>query len=309
MRRAAIIVTFDDSELWEQSETWPRSSFPATPVRATSVGDDTVLILCQAKSKKRGEKERVRDSRGITTPWLIELSQSETYGTSFIYVAAHAGYADFVQIRKQIPDGRFHAGAYFNHRAGEMYDTLRALTAKVEEKTVKAVIECIEQHQERTYSDRLRTLKHRLAHVFLPVTVDLHAWQEFGFDDLYLQELRRAYEKDEGRLERARSLLYDDDTSPEDSVEKLIRENNLLRDEAWTQVQLLLPPESTEKTVNRDDPGEYQSFLTAKALLESLKDPQKLRTLRTELREHDSFGSWCKDLDNHLSQLVRKLDQ
>jgi hypothetical protein len=308
MKKAAIIVTFDDSELWEQSKTWPEAGFAATTVRATTVGEETVLILCQAKSRRRGERERVRDSRGITTPWLIELSNSETYDKARIYVAAHAGYADFTQLRKQISDGRLHAVAYFNHRAGEVYDTLHALTAKVEEKTIKAVIECIEQHQERTYADRLRTLKHRLAHVFLPVTVDLHAWQEFGFDDLYLQELRKAYESDEGRLERARNLLYDDDTSPEDSVEKLIRENNLLRDEAWTQVKLLLPPESTEKTI-QDTADEYKPYLTAKALLESLGDPQKLRTLRTELREQDSFGSWCKDLDNHLSQLVGKLDQ
>ena len=307
--RLVIIVTYLDSPLWKESKSWPLEKiFKETPVRTVTIESDRILLLCQAESK--AQHDVIWDIRNKTTPWLIDLANSAQYSSAQIYVAAHADMISFQELRREIPHARFRAGANFNHESGvsALYDRLIELVNKVDNESFEAVIECISQGQKQTYAQRLSTLKHRLAHVFLPISVDLHAWQECGFDDLYLQELRESYQTDEGRLDRARSLLYEE-SSVGDNVERLLSETGLEDDDAWAAIKLLLPPKSKDEEVERNQRDDYDMFLKAKAVLDSLKDRKKLMTLRSELRQENVFGAWCKELDKQLSQLVRHVDE
>jgi hypothetical protein len=312
--RVAIIVTEIKSDLWDKSKGWPIAPGFHGEVKVAGIGKDQLLVLCQAESEEQSEPRAIRDSRQKTTTWLVDLSNSASYENARIYVAAHAGFVSFNELRTQITNGRFHAGAEFSHQTGfvrGLFDYLLELFDKVENDTFEAVVEYIGQRQERTYAERLKTLKHRVASIFLPVSVDLYAWHEFGFDDLHLQELRESYEMDDGRLDRARSLLYVE-SSAGDNVEKLVVETNLKDDESWTAIKLLLPPKSVEpvpEEVEEDEANGYKEFFSAKYVLDNLKDRDGLVALRKKLRVKNTFGAWCKELDRHLAQLVDKVNR
>lgn len=308
--RLVMILTFLDSSLWKKSEAWkPEKNFNKTPARVAAIEHDVALILCQAESKADNEAEAFWEVRNATTPWLVEVANSTPYSGAQIYVAAHADMVDFQKLRCEIPNARFRAGANFNHQdknPSAFYASLLELVNRANNETFEAVIECINQGQKRTYAQRLSTLKHRLANVFLPISVDLNGWQECGFDDLYLQDLRESYQMDEGRLDRARSFLYEE-SSVGDSVEKLLSETELEDDRPWEAIKMLLPPKSNQQEVERHE-NNYGLFLKAKAVLDSLKDSDKLMKLRSELPRENAFGDWCKELDNQLSQLARQVD-
>jgi hypothetical protein len=311
--RLAIIVTYSDSDLWKKSVAWQiEESFKETEVRTARILENRILILCQAPSNELSESDAIVDSRLKTTPWLIELGNSETYGKAEIYVAVHWGYADLRELRREISNRRLRAAAEFNHEPGKtlrkLYDYLLELVEETGGPSFDAAIDAIDRTQGMTHAQRLSTLKHRLAHVFLPVSVDLHAWRDSDYDDFYLQELRESYRTDEGRLERARNLLYKE-SSGGDNIEKLLGEIDLEDDESWAAIKRLLPPKSYEEEIEQKRPASYEHFLKAKAVLESLMDRNKLLELRTELRHENQFGAWCKELDEKLSQLAVKIDQ
>ena len=305
--RALMIVTYFNSQLWKEL-AWPDSPHQEIPMKHKSVDDDEVLILCQAESEEDREDRAMIESRQKTTDWLIQLANSANYKESQVYIATHAGYTDFSRLAPEVLNERFKTGADYNHERGHpLFDALVDLLDKGDTSSFEAVLDRIERLRKLTYAQRLSTLKHRLAHVFLPVSVDLHAWHEFGYDDLYLQEIRDGYRFDEGRLDRARSLLYQE-SSVSDNIETIIAETKLYNDESWLAVKCLLPPKSREQAIEGETSDAYELFKGAKAVLESLKDRDKLVELRTELRKENVFGAWCKDLDNHLSQLVGKVD-
>jgi hypothetical protein len=305
--RVALIVTYRDSELWEKAVAWPiDKTFPQSEVRVTNADNDKILLLHQADSDEDSEDDQMIDSRRATTEWLIALANSENYKAARIYLATHAGYADIVKVQRQITNERFQTGAEFNHeRRNPVFESLLSLFESSDKESFDGLVDNIALQQKRTYAQRLSTLKHRLAHVFLPVTVDLHAWGEFNYDDLYLQEIRDTYRFDEGRLDRARSLIYRE-SSISDNVENIVRERQLHADESWLAIKDLLPPKSREQQVDASD--DYDEFKQARAVLESLQDREKLVQLRTQLRDGNTFGAWCKELDNHLAELVGKVD-
>lgn len=307
--RLVIIVTIDDSDLWTRTSAWTiDEGFTAAVVRVVGVGNEKVSILRQATSEEWSEDEAMLDIRRSTTPWLIELANSEPYRNADVYVACHAGYVDLGQLRGRISDARYRAGAEFSHQSGDpLFDSLIILFDRPETESFEAVIEGIIQRQELTYAQRLSTLKHRLAHVFLPVIVDLHAWRECGYDDLYMQELLDSYQSNNDRLDRARSLLYEE-SSGGDNIEKLIRETDLEDDDAWTTIKFVLPPKSVEAQIQTNNKHNYESFLKAKSVLDSLQSRDRLLALRTQLRTEDTFGGWCRALDKHLAQLVARVD-
>lgn len=307
--RLVIIVTIDASDLWIRTNAWTvDEGFKAAVVRVASVNHDKVTILRQSTSDEWSDDDAMLDIRHTTTPWLIELANSEPYKNADVYVACHAGYVDLNKLRGQISDARYRAGAEFSHQSGDpLFDSLIVLFDQPETESFETVIEGIIKRQELTYAQRLSTLKHRLAHVFLPVIVDLHAWRECGYDDLYMQELLESYPANNDRLDRARSLLYEE-SSGGDNIEKLIRETHLEDAVDWTRIKFVLPPKSVEAQIQNNNKHSYESFLKAKSVLESLQSREKLVALRTQLRTDDTFGTWCRTLDKHLAQLVADVD-
>jgi hypothetical protein len=252
------------------------------------------------------------ESREKTTAWLLQLSTLPAHSNADVFVAAHAGFVDFDDLRAEVSNARFRAGAEFSHQPGlngrDLFDYLLTLVGSPDVESFERAIDSVNQRQKLTYSERLSALKHRLAHVFLPVSGDLHAWQEFGFDDVYLQEIYDSYRSEESRLDRARSLLYSE-AADDDNVENLISENKMDDDKSWEAIKLLLPPKSSEAEALAERANDYQEFLRVKDVLDSLEGSVGLQSLRAKLRNANTFGDWCKDLDTHLSELLGKLDR
>jgi hypothetical protein len=152
-----------------------------------------------------------------------------------------------------------------------------------------------------TLTQRLSILKHRIAHLFLPIDIDLQGLIETGFREDYWNEVVEAYRdgKAVGKLAQARQLLYgtqgEEDTvekvkedakknAPTDQMKKRI-------DDAWEGVGTLLPNSNNPKKVDPD-------FEMAKTILEGL-----------QRRERDSVKALCKDRSNPFHQWFVKLNK
>ena len=313
--RLLLIVTADLYELWERSETWlpALKDFQKTTVRMKEVGDDRILVLCQADSRKANDEEAIIESREKTTLWLIELATRLDFNNAHVYVAAHAGHADFEDLQKDMPKGRFRAGADFSHQPGlgarELFDYLCDLFKSPDAKSFQEVINFVSQRDKSTRAQRLAKIKDQLTHLFLPVTGDLHLWETFGFDDAYLQQICDSYKSGSDRLDLARKFLYSESAvEVDDNVENLILEAGLDDDATWNEIKFLLPPSSSEADVLNNHADACAKFLEAKTVLESLNNHDKLIELRSKLRNDNPFVGWYKQLDDRLKELVAKLE-
>jgi len=97
---------------------------------------------------------------------------------------------------------------------------------------------------------RLSILKHRIAHLFLPIDIDLQGLTETGFKQEYWDEVVEAWKggKALDTLRRARQLLYGTGDD-QDTVEKIVEEAKRYApeevkggvDQAWQSLSQLLP--------------------------------------------------------------------
>ena len=308
--RVLIVITVPPQEykLWDLTKGWePEHKFEQTPVRIGAAGPDKILVLCQAESTKRNETDAILEIRRITTPWVFDLANSETYSRAEkIYVAAHDSYVALRDLPLKITDNRYAAGAYFHHEVShadsQLFVNLVELFAEPNQDKFETALETIERHHELSWQQRLAVLRYQLAHVFLPVTIDLHAWREVDFDDEHMQEILNASVDGEERMDRARAIVYEQPaTAGMDTIETLVKEAELEDSSNWRTIESLLP---------RRDPRFYQSRdLPPFSVLDSLQDKEKLRALRTRLLENDEiFAEWINQVDSALAELATQMD-
>jgi hypothetical protein len=148
---------------------------------------------------------------------------------------------------------------------------------------------------------RLSRLKHRIAHLFLPIDIDLQGLIETGFRQDYWNEVVESYRDGRavGNLAQARQLLYGTQ-GEEDTVEKVkedARKNaptdqNKTIDDAWKGVGKLLPNSNNREEVDSD-------FEVATSILEGLQSRDK----------RDSVKALCRDRSNPFHQWFTKLDE
>lgn len=327
--RLLIIVTTDYPEykLWELTAGWPAEQplGEAPVVRVASVGDDRVVVLCQSPSALADadndaykEWEIRADITKTTTAWVTAIAAAPRYGEGVeVYVAQHYGYVDVKAVGKGLPAGRALICAPFNHLPDApgldaLFDALQELLKETSPRAFESALRAVRKKQEGTRAQRLTTLKHRLAHLFLPISVDLQAWGRFNFDDEYMREMIESYRVDSGRLDAARELLYGPQAGqrPEsDSVEKIVKEVGLERGAVWADVRALLPRREPGTDAERDAAASYSEVFQRLDLLGSLGDAGKLGKLKTALRTGNPFCAWYSELDAALGRLREALER
>lgn len=317
--RIIIIVTTPDPAyvLWAQAEQWTAFELPqGVVVRVESIGSDIVLMICQADSNLQSA-DRSKDINSKTTDRVIQIVSSKQYNAAReVYIASHSDYVDFKRVGDALATDRFGGYASFSHYPSSpgldpLFDELSRLTLNPGSEEFEHVLEAIKKKQKLTHAQRLSKLKHRLAHVFLPISVDLQAWKSFGFDDEYMKEMLAFYAGDEGRLERARELLYHEETAIEgDSVKKILREAGLdeSASESWHEIQRLLPEKEPEAGKEKTEAPEYTDLFKTQDMLGCLKNREKLKQLRTVLRTGNPFNDWFAKLEKALIKLRDEIE-
>jgi hypothetical protein len=316
--RLLIIVTADAPGylLWEKTKGWQGDDVLADrPVRVGSVGQDRIVILCQAESTVGGESERERDIRRKTTPWVLKIANSQKYAAvAKVYVAAHDKYVDLKQLRAGIAKERFGACAFFNHepKARDLdviSDALYPLIDKPSAEAYETALDAVKKEQALTHVQRLSVLKHRLAHLFLPISVDLQAWREFDYDDEYMEAILDSYKQDEGRLGRAREPLYAQALSPgNESVEKIVKEVKFEGSPAWAEINSLLPKTDPASPEEKARSASFVDVFQTKQLLESLKNKDQLTELKSFLKTDNPLTQWYTKLEAALIKLREEMD-
>jgi len=157
-----------------------------------------------------------------------------------------------------------------------------------------------------TLTQRLSILKHRIAHLFLPIDVDLQGLIETGFRQDYWNEVVEAYRDGRavGNLTQARQLLYGTE-GEEDTVEKIV--NEAIRqaptregeiNEAWQQVQSLLPK-------NGSLPCDYRDV---EQILRDLGCQNKREDVKNKCKDRNNpFHQWFVKLNKALDELREAL--
>lgn len=312
-----VIITSPVYELWERTAAWDEDQvLKDTLVRAREVGGDKVFILRQAESKLDDPIERESEIRDVTTPWVTQIANSPEHGADAkVYIAAHSDYVDLKVVRSEVGKERLGACAFFSHQEGspgldEISDALYSLIPQPEHDTFSAALDAIKNRQVLTHAQRLSALKHRLAHLFLPISIDLQAWRGFDFDDEYMKEIVNSYGDDEGRLGRARELIYGAGRDAEgDCVEKIVADAGLQGGECWLSVTSLLPRSEPESEAEKRAASVYSEVFQTHDLLGSLKDKKKLEGLKEILRDDNPFNSWYVQLEEALIALRKEMDK
>jgi len=158
----------------------------------------------------------------------------------------------------------------------------------------------------RTLATRLSILKHRLAHFFSPIDIDLQGLIETGFRQDYWNEVVEAYRDGRavGNLAQARQLLYGTE-GEEDTVEKIV--NEAIRqaptregeiNKAWKQVQSLLPK-------NGGLPHDYKNV---EQILRDLGCQNKREDVKNKCKDRNNpFHQWFVKLNKALDELREAL--
>jgi len=313
-----IIVTSPTYELWGMTEkdSWHDDDvLSETEVRATDVDKNKIIVLRQAALPSGVDDES--EVRQKTTDWVTEIANCPKYGADVkVHIAAHSNYVDLKSVRARVDKARLTACAFFSHMvdaAGldEVSDALYQLLPKPHYEAFETALEAVKNRQVVTHAQRLSTLKHRLAHLFLPISVDLQAWSGYDFDDEYMKEILSSYGDEEERLERARGLLYGDGQPAEsENVEKIVADADLDYSETWEKVQTLLPRDEPESDADKNASVAYSEVFQELDVLGSLKDKTKLKRLRNSLQSgRNPFNEWYAGLDGALIELRNEMNE
>ncbi len=146
---------------------------------------------------------------------------------------------------------------------------------------------------------KLSILKHRIAHLFLPIDIDLQGLIETGFREDYWREVVEEWKG--GRalkaLDEARSLIYGKD-SERDTVEKVL--------EGAGKGELL---EEVEKFLPSKGPCFFKLFKIDE-ILEYLGKEGGLEELRKLCKGgNNPFHCWLQNLEKVLNDLMEKIKQ
>lgn len=312
-----VIVTTPAYDLLEWTADWDVDDvLKEVTVRAKVVRRDKIVILCQAESRLEDRSEREREITEKTTQWVTRIANSPEHGADAkVYIAAHSDYVDLRFVRWEVDKEKIGAIASFNHLPespglDELSDALYKLIPEPDHETFNATLDAIKNRQVKTHTQRLSALKHSLAHLFLPISVDLQAWRGFDFDDEYMKEIINSYQADEGRLKRARELLYGAVKSPEaDSMEKIVREAGLEESQLWSKVISLLPRREPKSEEEKRDSSVYIEVFQTQDVLGSLKSSAKLNELKDLLKTDNPFNRWYVELDEALIELRKEMDR
>jgi hypothetical protein len=231
---------------------------------------------------------------------------------SELYVALHSTTMSRLssqietEFRNTFPGAQVLVNTFSREKGNDIWRHFSDLMVEVQnrESLFDQVAEAIKKKP--TLTQRLSILKHRLAHLFLPIDVDLQGLIETGFRQDYWNEVVEAYRDGRavGNLAQARQLLYGTE-GEEDTVEKIV--NEAIRqaptwegeiNEAWQQVQSLLPK-------NGSLPRDYKDV---EQILRDLGCQNKREDVKNKCKDRNNpFHQWFVKLNKALDELREAL--
>ena len=279
-----IFTTATDPR-WKQ---WERTS---SDVVVNDVGGNKIILTLESFDDK--QKKNNLNVEEIST----------AHAADEIYVAVHRGLFNEKQAKDKIKTMSAYA-PFIHQKKDHIYDALLALLEKPNEANYNALIEEIKKKHELTFARRVTILKHRIAHIFLSIDLDLQGLVEAGFNEDYWSEVVEAYKdgKPDTVFTQTRKLLYKNGDEA-DWVEKIIgeAEASYSREgagitEAWKRIQQLLP-----KT---DIPPEHRQVLE---ILKGLNTGNKQVVSDLCKDANNPFHHWFVELDEALDKLRETL--
>ena len=152
---------------------------------------------------------------------------------------------------------------------------------------------------------QLQILKHRIAHLFLPVDVDLQGLMRAGFHQNYWKNDVKPYNSgfEIQMFEKTRGWCYGTKTG-QDTVEKVVKEARIEETDAWKAVQELVPEDD-------GDSRAFRTFQNAREILRDLGKRNELSTVRGKCGDGPSnpFHDWFVQMLDALDQLREEVDR
>jgi hypothetical protein len=259
---------------------------------------DGWLIVCYDDMPDEKIKAVIREKVNAVRPAKKEILTHRTTKERNIRVVQEQ--------RKLASSGNVIAGAdryeYSHSNNDEIYKGLLQILTK---SRLADIDPYLESARRETILQRLSILKHRIAHLFLPIDIDLQGWAESGFNSQYGKEIAEEYEgKAKEILKQARSLIYEKLAKDKDNnVEVIVTEAlQTIRDDnekydlrrKLNKVQELLPRRKENGT---------QTFIKAHEILFALQDKKKLQRIKTELENGNPFHRWFHEIDKAMEAL------
>jgi len=156
-------------------------------------------------------------------------------------------------------------------------------------------------------------LKHRIAHLFLPLDIDLQWLVETNFEQKNLDNVISSWNSKASQLlEDARVLLYNSNDGNKESVEKIIDADNgggnKQIKEQRQKLQYLLPKEdNVNLTNNKELMKFFKLFESVKKLLNCISNgSEKEEEIKTFFENgNNPFHEWFVELCNVFDELIK----
>lgn len=225
-----------------------------------------------------------------------------------IFIALHSSSMRFLQqeINKKFQNKFFRAKIYIALFSRESNNDIWCVFSNLIQKiqnSQSAILEfdkLTELIKKKPLTLRLSNLKHNIAHILLPIDIDIQGLIESGFQQNYWKEVSDTWKSGQAlnALEDVKSMIYN--SGKENSVENIVQEaKSLVEDNkcikiksAWEEVQLIL--KQTEELLNR-----------IKQLLQQ-EDSNNIKNIQEMLKDN-TFHLRFRDLDSALEILLQAI--
>jgi hypothetical protein len=224
------------------------------------------------------------------------------------YVAFHSAMRSDVyyvrnKIQEQFSSAKVFTSLFSKDPAIDIWKSFSQLIQKVTSEQYATIDfdQLTEEIKKKSLTRRISILKHRMAHLFLPIDTDLQGLMESDFNQDYWDDVVEAYQgrKAVATLAHAKRLLYGDGGDDE-TVKKIVEEAPESAQDrlagTWQDVKIQLP--------ESNDPPNPE----VKRILECLEQQDKREDLRKECRDwNNPFHEWFVKLDTLLDELRKAL--
>jgi len=305
MKLVIIVTTIGPGEayrLWEsarnswQLQTWQHGELECEFLEKCVDNDRKAIMV----------SERICSQEAIEA--FIEQHANQLQITDELFIAAHYhGVFQRRSIQQLAQRPQIYVKSLRHQRNDQPYEAIRAFIDTPTQQTFDDMCREIK----KKLNERLSILKHRIAHLFLPIDIDLQGLMETGFREDYWEEVAEAWKggKALGTLTEARKLVYGSQ-GVKDSVQKVVEdakssaceEHKNKIDCAWKKVQALLP-NANDQGVAEELQSLRRKYEEAKQILQGLGNGDKNAVEQKCRNRTNPFHQWFVQLIEALDEL------
>lgn len=256
-----VVITTKEYELWEKFLQRPDRALikadkatrdikkGASDVDANVIKFDLDSSNCTMVMLQEETKNRTTDLLTTLLEWAKDNISPEV-----VYIAYHKGFVDWSILRRNLPDMKIWGADFIHEQYNDIFKTLKKLAQELDNESFETICSLIKKKQ---IIEPISFLKHRIAHCFLSIDLDLQSAKEEGE---YLKDILST--KQEGyytnKLNQARCYTVGGNWC--DSAEKWGKEQN----------QSFQPPDNYILDLLGDSPPkEWSTVCTLLGLSES----------------------------------------